>query len=83
MQSITWYIKRIQMMSLSEITWRVTSLSDAWIERARVQFNLVPKLEFIDGYYPQSSFKAGFSVFEGEMDAYKADWKIPLLVFRV
>jgi hypothetical protein len=79
MQSITWYIKRIQMMSLSEITWRVTSLSDAWIERARVQFNLVPKVEFIDGYSPQSSFQSGFNAFEGEMDAYKADWKAPLL----
>jgi hypothetical protein len=79
MQSLTWYIKRIQMMSLSEVTWRVSSLSDAWIERARVQFNLVPKVEFIDDYYPQSAFKSGFSVFEGDMDTYQAEWKVPLL----
>jgi len=42
MQSFTWYIKRIKMMSISEISWRVTSLSDAWVERARVQVNKIP-----------------------------------------
>ncbi|WP_160060389.1 heparinase II/III family protein [Psychromonas sp. L1A2] len=79
MQSLTWYIKRIQMMSVSEIKWRVTSLSDAWVERARVQLNKVPKAEFVDSYDAESSFKPGFSVFEGQVDHYDEQWLTPLL----
>jgi len=79
MQTLTWYIKRIQMMSISEITWRVTSLSDAWIERARVQLNLVPKPLFIDGYQEQSTFTPGFSTFEGDIEQYNDDWKASLI----
>ncbi len=79
MQSLTWYIKRIQMMSVSEITWRVTSLSDAWAERARVQFNKVPKAGFVDTYDAESVFKPGFTVFEGQVDHYNEQWLTPLL----
>ena len=79
MQSFTWYIKRIQMMSISEITWRVTSLSNAWLERARVQFNLVPKVTFIENYDAESSFDPGFTVFKGEVAQYNDAWKAPLL----
>jgi len=79
MQSFTWYIKRIQMMSISEITWRVTSLNKAWIERARVQFNFVPKPDFIENYDTESSFESGFNVFEGEITHYNQEWKAPLL----
>lgn len=67
------------MMSISEITWRVTSLSDAWIERARVQLNLVPKPLFIDGYQEQSTFTPGFSTFEGDIEQYNDDWKASLI----
>ncbi|MEG3754562.1 alginate lyase family protein [Psychromonas arctica] len=79
MQSITWYIKRIQMMSLSEITWRIISLSAAWVERIRVQFNWVPKVQFVKGYQVSSDFTPGFSVFKGQLGEHKPEWKIPLL----
>ena len=79
MQSITWYIKRIQMMSLSEITWRIISLSAAWVERIRVQFNWVPKVQFVKGYQVSSDFTPGFSVFKGQLEEHKAEWKVPLL----
>ena len=68
MQPVTWYIKRIQMMSASEIIWRVTSLTDAWLERLRVQLKLVPKASFVAGYRVESDFQAGFSVFEGKIE---------------
>ena len=78
MQSFTWYIKRIKMMSISEISWRVTSLSDAWVERARVQVNQIPKAEFIDGYDADSTFKPEFTVFEGQLEEYNEQWSGPL-----
>jgi len=79
MQPITWYIKRIKMMSVDEVTWRISSLSDAWIERLRVQFNCVPKVQYIEQYDPQATFKPGFSVFEGQVVEYNDAWKAPLL----
>ena len=79
MQPVTWYIKRIQMMSASEITWRVTSLMDAWVERLRVQLKLVPKACFVAGYKPESDFQGGFSVFDGKIEVYKEAWKTPLI----
>ncbi|RBW47812.1 heparinase [Psychromonas sp. B3M02] len=79
MQTVTWYIKRIQMMSLSEITWRIISLSAAWVERIRVQFNWVSKAEFVKGYQSGSDFNPGFTVFTGQLSAYNTEWKAPLL----
>lgn len=79
MQSITWYIKRIKMMSLSEITWRIISLSAAWIERIRVQFKWIPHAEFVKGYQVTSDFESGFSVFKGTVGEYKKEWATPLL----
>ncbi|MFT5879882.1 MAG: hypothetical protein ACI86X_001003 [Moritella sp.] len=75
MQTITWYVKRIKMMSVKEITWRVSSLRAAWLERGRVQWGLVPQATFIAGYEQKNSFKSGFNVFVGDIDDFKPEWQ--------
>ncbi|PKF61444.1 heparinase [Psychromonas sp. psych-6C06] len=79
MQSITWYVKRIQMMSPKEIIWRVTSLTDAFVERGRVQFNLVPTEKYQPSYDPDANFVGGFEVFTGEVEQFQNEWKNELI----
>ncbi|WP_022939986.1 heparinase II/III family protein [Psychromonas hadalis] len=79
MQSITWYVKRIKMMSVKEIIWRVTSLTDAYVEKGRVQFNLVPKVKFKPTYNPDADFVGGFEVFTGATEGFQKQWKIDLI----
>jgi hypothetical protein len=79
MQSITWYVKRIQMMSVKEVIWRITSLTESYLERGRVQFSLVPKIKFKSTYDPDADFVGGFEVFIGEVDTFQAQWKNELI----
>ncbi|MCU7828796.1 MAG: heparinase II/III family protein [Candidatus Thiodiazotropha sp. (ex Myrtea sp. 'scaly one' KF741663)] len=42
MQSIGWYVMRLQAMSLGEVAWRVKSLLRDQLDRVRVPLNLLP-----------------------------------------
>jgi heparinase II/III-like protein len=75
MQSITWYIKRIQLMSTKEIYWRISSLIIAWLERFRVQLGLVPQVIFIKEYDLQKKLNPGFTVFNGEVTRFSLSWE--------
>jgi len=82
MQSITWYVKRIQMMSAQEVVWRLNSLSQAWLERCRVQFSLVPEVKFVSDYNPDVELATGFSVFIADRNAmseYSPQWRQSLI----
>jgi len=79
MQSITWYVKRIKMMSFKEIYWRITSLVNAWFERFRVQIDLVPQVKYLKDVDLQKEFIAGFSVFEGNTADFSPLWKKALI----
>lgn len=79
MQSIIWYAKRIKMMSIKEIIWRVLSLIDVYVERGRVQFKLIPKVKFKPSYQPDAKLSGGFEVFTGDMHEFKTMWKNELI----
>ncbi len=45
MQSIGWYVMRLQAMSLGEVAWRVKSLVRDQFDRVRVPLNLLPRAQ--------------------------------------
>lgn len=80
MQSLSWYVKRIQTMSIQEITWRVTSLSAALLEHFRVKMNIVAAPRFQADYQEQSPFSPPFRVFVGDIKKFDGQWRPALLI---
>lgn len=59
MQSIGWYYKRLQAMSLDEVAWRLKSLVRDQLDRLRVPLDLLPG----PGGSPTAELEAGASGF--------------------
>lgn len=59
MQSIGWYVMRLQAMSPGEVAWRVKSLVRDQFDRLRLSFNLLPRA----GGDPVAELKAGAAGF--------------------
>ncbi len=59
MQSISWYLMRLQAMSLGEVAWRVKSLLRDQFDRGRVPLNLLPRA----GGEPATELHAGAAGF--------------------
>lgn len=79
MQALSWYMKRIQTMSIKEIIWRSKLLSAALIEHARVKINHVPKAKFHETYQSNISFSPPFHVFVGDIEGFNIEWLAGLL----
>ena len=45
MQTLNWYIRRLQSMSAAEIAWRVGSLGRDWVDRVRIPLGWIPAIE--------------------------------------
>lgn len=62
MQSIGWYLMRLQAMSLGEVAWRVKSLARDQIDRVRVPLGLLPR----PAGTPAAELNAGAAGFQVE-----------------
>lgn len=78
MQNFSWYIKRLKTMSVKEVLWRLTSLSAALLEHARVKTHCVAEETFVSNYQPQRAFTPPFRVFIGDLNEYTPAWSIKL-----
>ena len=48
MQTLTWYVKRLQRMSAREIAWRARGFVRDGVDRPRVAFGLIPDSQYDD-----------------------------------
>jgi len=71
MQSIGWYLKRLQAMSPGEVVWRIGSLARDQFDRVRIPLGLVPKADSAPRTECHEGV-AGFAVSDFEPSNWKA-----------